>query len=48
MPRTGPNHKMLLFQGTFQVLTLVFAVFITGLKPWNKPPGGAGSRASSS
>ena len=30
------NHHMVLFWGTFQLLTLVFAVFISTLKPWKK------------
>ena len=33
------NRKMLLIFGTFQTLTLVFAVFITSLKPWKKTKG---------
>lgn len=40
------NHKMLLFWGTFQALTLVFAVFITVLKPWKKTPERAGRSAA--
>jgi hypothetical protein len=30
------NRTMLFTFGTFQVLTLIFAVFITALKPWKK------------
>jgi len=30
------NQKMLLIFGTFQAATLVFAVFVTTLKPWRK------------
>jgi hypothetical protein len=30
------NQKMLMIFGTLQVCTLVFAVFITALKPWKK------------
>lgn len=30
------NQKMLFIFGTFQALTLIFAVFITSLKPWRK------------
>jgi hypothetical protein len=30
------NQTMLYIFGTFQVLTLIFAVFLTALKPWKK------------
>ena len=30
------NHKMLLIFGTLQAATLIFAVFLTALKPWKK------------
>jgi len=30
------NRTMLYIFGTFQVSTLIFAVFITALKPWKK------------
>jgi len=33
------NRTMLFTFGTFQVLTLIFAVFITALKPWKKRAG---------
>ncbi len=42
------NHKMLLFWGTFQALTLVLAVLITVLKPWRKTPERAGRSAAGS
>jgi len=34
------NQKMLMLFGTFQASTLVFAVFLTALKPWKKKRGG--------
>jgi uncharacterized membrane protein len=30
------NQKMLYIFGTFQCLTLIFAVFVTAIKPWRK------------
>jgi hypothetical protein len=30
------NRMMLMIFGTFQVSTLIFAVFITALKPWKQ------------
>jgi uncharacterized membrane protein len=30
------NQKMLMLFGTFQAATLIFAVFLSGLKPWKK------------
>lgn len=33
------NQKMLCIFGTFQAMTLVFAVFITSLKPWKNRKG---------
>jgi hypothetical protein len=38
-PVYAHNHKMLLLWGSFQVSTLVFAVFVTVLKPWKKNAG---------
>jgi hypothetical protein len=35
-PVYAHNHRMLLFWGTFQVSTLVLALFVTVLKPWKK------------
>ena len=35
-PAFGYNQKMLMIFGTFQVLTISFACFVSVLKPWKK------------
>jgi hypothetical protein len=44
-PVYAHNHRMLLLWGTFQVSTLVLALFVTVLKPWKKA-GSAERRAA--
>jgi hypothetical protein len=38
------NKIMLYIFGTFQAATLIFALFITGLKPWKKRKGASSDR----
>lgn len=40
------NKHMLYVIGTFQVLTLVFAVFVSGLKPWEKRAKGRSGKVA--
>jgi hypothetical protein len=35
-PVYSHNRNMLFLFGTFQAMTLIFAVFISALKPWGK------------